>query len=245
MSTDGLAAATESAKAAFPNPARAFSSSSPGAVGLLLIAPSGALARVLCSLVEPLGHPYQVEQQVTPGGTVRADGFTLCATQGMSDGIEFVRALSAKGTSSRLCVMTEDPTEETGAAILHAGADLWLPLRLSPVLARAFLLAAIRRAGARQLSHVSLDPDRHTIQVSDWSAKLTYSQYKIVEYLMTHSQRWVPEHELRERALNKHRSSDSLVRVHIRSIRRALGPHGACLRSTPRVGYRLRFLDPP
>jgi DNA-binding response OmpR family regulator len=213
----------------------------PGEPEMLLTARSEPLVHSLCSLVEPLGYPFRVERYGGPtrGPVWRAGAAVLCAAHGIADGIELVRELSARGPAAKLWILTEDPTEETGSALLHAGSDLWLPLRLSPTLVRAFLIAATRRAGSWGREQVLLNSHDCTVSLLDWTAKFTHSQFRIVEYLLCQRERWVPEHELRERALDKRGSSDSLVRVYIRSIRRALGPHQGCLRSAPRLGYRL------
>lgn len=212
---------------------------------LLLLAAGETLTQRLRALVAPLGYRTRMGCEPSPKiqrRQAQSGSLALCAAPGLTEGLAFLRELSSRAATRSICILTEDHCAETGSALLNAGADLWLPIHMAPQLLRAFVVATARRLKMRESSHGAIDGRAHAVSLRDWTARLTQTEFKVFEYLCAHSHRWVPEPELRKLALNKgYHSSDSLVRVHIRGIRRALGPHRECLRSTRQLGYRISF----
>jgi DNA-binding response OmpR family regulator len=147
---------------------------------------------------------------------------------------------------------------EVGAALLNAGADFWLPFDAEPQLIASVVYAAKRRdatqaapsswrttaPGERPESQqeslgFALEPTRQTIRIGSHSAQLRGAEFRICQYLLLHRERWVLDAELRSAVLHTGtHSSESLVRVHVHQIRRALGHYHRCLMSRRRLGYR-------
>lgn len=174
-----------------------------------------------------------------------------------SDGLRILQYLCAKGQHEFVLLISAQRAPEVGVALLNAGADFWLPSDAEPQLIASLVHAARRRAlsagelsgrrapafgeprASRQESlDVVLEPARLTIRIRDHSARLRGAEFKICQYLIQHRGRWVADAELRVVLNPLARSSNSLVRVHMHQIRRALGPYRSCLQSKRLLGYR-------
>lgn len=135
--------------------------------------------------------------------------------------------------------LSVDPSIESAISLLRAGADNWLPINSHPSLTRAAIAAALRRNGLGLGTNFSIDRDAHMLTIGNRRVRLRKATFRVCEYLIQHSERWISEHELRHEALGLGpQRSESLVRVHVRHIRIALGEYGSCLQSRRLVGYR-------
>lgn len=138
-------------------------------------------------------------------------------------------------------VLSPEAKTDSGPSLLTAGADLWLPSTTEPLLLQASIAAIMRRL--HKLWHadttVALDHETSTVRIGHHSATLRRTPYRICQYLVSNRGRWISERELlREVLAMNHERRTSLVRVHVRYIRRALGIYGSCISSKRNVGYR-------
>jgi DNA-binding response OmpR family regulator len=168
----------------------------------------------------------------------------LLLCDGAPDGLEKVRRVRRASPGSTLCVLSAEACSEAATDLLGAGADIWLPLAMDKKLILAFVQAAVRRV-SRDLTTRSLTPPTPsvagTVHVCGHPVRLRAAESRILQYLMGNQGRWVGEAELRQRVLHVGaHSSDSLVRVHVSNIRKALGENQACILSRRRLGYRFQ-----
>lgn len=88
---------------------------------------------------------------------------------------------------------------------------------------------------------VFLDTERGILSLGGIPVILTRTQFYILAYLVTHSERWITAAELIEQVLGTHHEPDTaLIRVHIHNIRRRLGGAARYLLADRRYwrGYR-------
>jgi DNA-binding response OmpR family regulator len=141
-----------------------------------------------------------------------------------------------------ICAMSTSTETEVATALLHAGADLWLPTGMDRRLIGAFLAAQLRSKGrpaAGNTGLISFDRERGTLRIGNQLVSLRGAEFRLCEYLATHKERWIPASELRQNALGMGAfCSDSLVRVHVSNLRKALGTRQDWIQSRRRVGYR-------
>jgi DNA-binding response OmpR family regulator len=174
----------------------------------------------------------------------------------LSDGLRILEFLLLNGNHEFVLLLSAQREPEVGVALLNAGADFWLPGDTEPQLIASIVHAARRRglsaaelpsrpppavsepcAPRQELPDVVIEPMRLTIRIGDHAARLRSTEFKICQYLIQHRERWVPDPELRALLTAAH-SSNSLVRVHMHQIRRALGRYRSCLQSKRLLGYR-------
>jgi DNA-binding response OmpR family regulator len=127
------------------------------------------------------------------------------------------------------------------ADALEIGADLSLPLSCPDRLLDAALNALTRRLCAdwSPTEQVHLSAENATVRINGQIFPMRRTEYRIFEYLVTNRGRWISERELLQTVLEiRHDRETSLIRVHVRHIRRALREQAACLVSRRGNGYR-------
>ena len=118
------------------------------------------------------------------------------------------------------------------------------------------IVSAGRRRGASPRSSAELrdikplkspglriEPDSQTVQLGARKVRLTRSELRVFAYLARHRGKWVASNRLRRDVLGEAPDQDSdspLLRVHIRNIRKKLGPAASKLVSKRRQGFMLR-----
>lgn len=114
------------------------------------------------------------------------------------------------------------------------------PQRRSPPprrVPRVAQVKAVKSAGLR------VEPETQTVRLGTRTVRLTRSELRVFAYLAERRGKWVPSDRLRRDVLGEVPApgSDSpLLRVHIRNIRKKLGPAAGKLVSKRRQGFMLR-----
>jgi two-component system phosphate regulon response regulator PhoB len=168
----------------------------------------------------------------------------------MVDGLEICRRLRADpATRNMMVLMLTAKTEETDQVVgFSVGTDDYVgkPFSVKVLLER--IRALLRRRDGNQndgnvlvSQGVMIDRERHRVTVEEKPLDLTPSEFGLMEALVRQPGRVFSRAELIESALG----GDSLVLertidVHIRSLRKKLGPHAVLVETVRGIGYRFR-----
>ena len=163
------------------------------------------------------------------------------------NGLEICRRLRADDRTGGvpLLLLAGREDEEARAAALAAGADGCVGRSAGgPTLLRrvqALLLGGGAAAPDGVLRHgdVQLDRVRRRTFVGDREARLTPTEFRLLECLMRAPGRAFTRLELVEAAVTHGDSSERVVDVHIKTLRKKLGRPGL-VEAVRGVGYRLR-----
>ncbi|MGN6545322.1 MAG: response regulator [Aureliella sp.] len=169
------------------------------------------------------------------------------------DGIEVCRQLRA-ATETRNCViiMLTAKSEEVDQLVgFSVGADDYVlkPFSVRVLLERIRALRRRRDAAQRlddeviSSDRITIDRRRHRVTVDDQQVDLTRSEFRLLETLVRQPGRAFDRSELIDAALGE----DTLVLertidVHIRALRKKLGPLADSIETVRGVGYRFREL---
>jgi DNA-binding response OmpR family regulator len=210
---------------------------------LLLMAQHPLEMDWLRALATDLGRTFQVVNGWTaPPWAVHADDLVILVLCPMGMGPQLVGAIRQQQPQVTICALSHSGSSEDAAVVLAAGADLWLPTSMDRRLIMAFVEAQLRRKARASIGSenpVAFDREHGTLRVGQQIVSLRAAEFRVCEYLAAHAHRWVAAVELRQHALGIGAfSSDSLVRVHVSNLRKALGPRQDWIQSRRRLGYR-------
>ena len=166
------------------------------------------------------------------------------------DGLEICRRLRADPvTRDILVLMLTAKTEETDEVVgFSVGTDDYVAKPFSVKVLLERIRALLRRRdgssanGSVLVSQgVMVDRERHRVTVEEKPLDLTPSEFGLLEALLRQPGRVFSRSELIDAALG----GDSLVLertidVHIRSLRKKLGPHAILVETVRGIGYRFR-----
>jgi DNA-binding response OmpR family regulator len=168
----------------------------------------------------------------------------------MIDGLEICRRLRADPvTRNTLVLMLTAKSEETDEVVgFSVGADDYVakPFSVKVLLERIRALlrrrdSAVGDASVVVSQGVMVDRERHRVTVDEKLLDLTPSEFGLLESLVRQPGRVFSRSELIDSALG----GDSLVLertidVHVRSLRKKLGPHAVLVETVRGIGYRFR-----
>lgn len=168
----------------------------------------------------------------------------------MVDGLEICRRLRADpATRNILVLMLTAKSEETDEVVgFSVGTDDYVAKPFSVKVLLERIRALLRRrdgngvAGNVVVSQgVLIDRERHRVTVDETLLDLTPSEFGLLEALVRQPGRVFSRSELIDADLG----GDSLVLertidVHIRSLRKQLGPHAVLVETVRGIGYRFR-----
>ena len=147
-----------------------------------------------------------------------------------------------------LTARSEEPDRVAG---LDSGADDYIvkPFSTKELLAR--IRAVLRRrapeqsGGRIQMNQLILDSDTHRVTFQDRPLKLGPTEFKLLQYLMTHKERVHSRGQLLDRVWGDHVFiEERTVDVHVKRLREALGVAGAMVETVRGAGYRLTEMVP-
>ncbi len=165
------------------------------------------------------------------------------------DGLEVCRRLRADPAQRDVPVvmLTARSEERDHVAGLAIGADDYVtkPFSVRILLERIRALLRRRRESAEpgdvlQSQGVVLDRCRHTVTVNGTFVELTRSEFALLEVLIRQPGRAFTRGELIDSGLGDVLVLERTIDVHIRAIRRKLGPAAALIETVRGVGYRFR-----
>lgn len=167
------------------------------------------------------------------------------------DGTEVCRRLRAKPeTASALIIMLTAKTEEADQLIgFSVGADDYVTKPFSVRVLLERIKALERRKATREeddsdtvsRAGITLDRRRYRVTVNDVPVELTKSEFRLLDTLIRQPGRAFERSELIDSALGE----DTLVLertidVHIRALRKKIGPEADAIETVRGVGYRFR-----
>jgi two-component system phosphate regulon response regulator PhoB len=147
-------------------------------------------------------------------------------------------------------MLTARGDEVDRVAGLDAGADDYIvkPFSTKELLAR--IRAVLRRrspeqsAGRIQMGQLLLDSDTHRVSFQDQPLKLGPTEFKLLQYFMTHKERVHSRGQLLDRVWGDHVFiEERTVDVHVKRLREALGAAGSMVETVRGAGYRFTALS--
>lgn len=149
-----------------------------------------------------------------------------------------------------IIMLTAKSTETDVIVGLELGADDYITKPFSPKEVVARIRAILRRLEERRpldaikelkFKGLAMDLSRHEVKVDDRESKLTTTEFKILQCLMSRPGHVFSRDELIEFALGKNISVvDRTIDVHMTNLRKKIGSYGALIESIRAVGYRLK-----
>lgn len=165
-------------------------------------------------------------------------------------GLELIRRLRASGHDFPILVLTARTDWKDKVEGLEAGADDYLtkPFHNEELLAR--VNALMRRAAGHARPEVHLGPltmdlSTQRVAMQGHEIELTTFEYKVLQYLVMHTDRVVTKTELTEHIYEEDAERDSnVIEVFIGRLRRKLDPEGLFnpIETLRGRGYRLALL---
>jgi DNA-binding response OmpR family regulator len=167
---------------------------------------------------------------------------------GSRDGLELCRELRARGTKSKILMLTARDTVENKIEGLDAGADDYLvkPFSFRELLAR--LRALLRRTeveepGPIEVGGVSYDPDSREVVREGERVRLTAREGALFELLLRRRGKVVSRSEIQARIWDDSFDlSTNIIDVYINALRKKLdsGDREKLIQTVRGVGYRVR-----
>jgi two-component system phosphate regulon response regulator PhoB len=147
-------------------------------------------------------------------------------------------------------IMMTAKSEESDVVVgLHIGADDYVtkPFSLSVLVAR--VAAVLRRTvvsrkagkGPLTIGPITVDADRHLVQVDGEAVTLTLTEFRLLTALMAARGRVLARNQLIDQAMGIHAIvTDRTIDVHLTALRRKLGKARSYLETVRGIGYRMR-----
>ena len=169
------------------------------------------------------------------------------------NGIEFARILR-RGERTRLVpiIMLTARTQETDkVAGLEIGADDYITKPFSPRELVARINAVLRRLIPEasdevvEIDGLRLDPVNHRVTAGDKEIELGPTEYRLLHFMMTHTERVYSRSQLLDRVWGDHVFvEERTVDVHIRRLRKALQLAGKeeWIQTVRGAGYRFSVI---
>jgi DNA-binding response OmpR family regulator len=162
------------------------------------------------------------------------------------DGLSVCRALRSRKVRVPLIVITALGALDEKIQGLDAGADDYIvkPFAFGELAAR--LRSVLRRESESRSSRlcaadICLDVQTRQVWRGDEVVELTATEFKLLEYFLTHPGMVLTRSQLEERVwTNDFDINSNVVDVYMRRLRRKLDPDGNILETVRGMGYRLR-----
>lgn len=164
-----------------------------------------------------------------------------------TSGIEIIRKARKAGRSYPILILTARDGWQSKVEGLEAGADDYLvkPFHKEELIART--RALLRRSGGwaqpkLESGPIVLDASAKTVTVEGQAVELTSFEYRVLEYLLTHSGKVISKTELAEHLYTEDEERDSnVIEVFIKRLRTKLDPEGTLSPITTLRGQGYRW----
>lgn len=164
-------------------------------------------------------------------------------------GIDFARRLKKDEHTQKvpIIMLTARVGEDDKIRGLEVGADDYVIKPFSPRELEARIKAVMRRVAAPSeeltvvVDDLRLDPDSHRVTVSGEALSMGPTEFRLLQFFMTNPERVFSRSQLLDRVWGDHAEvEERTVDVHIRRLRKALGPHryDQFIQTVRGVGYR-------
>ncbi|MGA8100550.1 MAG: response regulator transcription factor [Candidatus Acidiferrales bacterium] len=215
---------------------------------VLVVEDEGFLARQLTAALRRAGyavdHAADGERADLLGHDERYDAVVLDLGLPKVDGLTLLRRWREAGQAMPVLILTARGSWHEKVQGIDGGADDYMakPFRMEELLAR--LRALIRRSSGQSKPELRcgplvLDPRSGKVTLEGAEVKLTGHEFRVLSYLMHHSQRLVSQSELTEHIYSQDFDRDSnTVEVFIARLRRKLGSD--FIETVRSLGYRMK-----
>ena len=167
------------------------------------------------------------------------------------DGLDVCRRLRAVDSTRDLpVIMVTARGEESDVVLgLGVGADDYIHKPFSPRELIARIRAVLRRGGVRERDPerkivrgpLAIDPVKHRIDVEGRRLEFTPTEFRLLHFLASYPGRVFTRGQLVDRAIGDRAVViDRNIDVHIRAVRKKLGPHRDLIETVRGIGYRFR-----
>ncbi|MBR4905245.1 MAG: response regulator transcription factor [Clostridia bacterium] len=162
------------------------------------------------------------------------------------DGMTVLRCLRADAATQAIPIImvTAKTSEADKVRGLDSGADDYLtkPFGVMELVSRckALLRRAHRKSAVLAFESIELDDDRHRVTVDGHETELTFKEYGLLKFLLENSGTPVTRDRLMEAVWGFAFTGETrTVDMHIKTLRKKLGPAGALIETVRNVGYRI------
>jgi two-component system phosphate regulon response regulator PhoB len=221
---------------------------------VLIVEDDRALADVLAYNLKQAGYDTLLSRDGQDGLTQAElrlpDLVVLDLMLPVVDGLEVCRRLRANpATRGMLILMLTAKSEETDQVVgFSVGADDYVTKPFSVKVLLERVRALIRRTQAESderdiavCRSVRIDRRRHEATIDGEPLELTLSEFRLLEALVRQPGRAFSRTELIDSALGDDALvQDRTIDVHIRSLRKKMGPHAELIETVRGIGYRFR-----
>ncbi|MCC8161041.1 MAG: response regulator transcription factor [Oscillospiraceae bacterium] len=163
------------------------------------------------------------------------------------DGIQILKDIRKNDATKNLPVIliTAKGMESDKVKGFEHGADDYVtkPFGVMELISR--IKAVLRRsnaAGADIIDYkgITLNNQSRSVKVDGEDVTITFKEFELLKYLMTHKGTVVPREVLLEKIWGYHFEGESrTLDVHIGSLRHKLGAKGKCIETIRNVGYKI------
>jgi len=215
---------------------------------VLVVEDEVSLAKQLIAALQRAGyavdHAANGARADLLGRDERYDAVVLDLGLPQVDGLTLLRRWREAGEAMPVLVLTARGSWHEKVFGIDSGADDYMakPFRMEELLAR--LRALIRRSSGQvhpelHCGPLVLDPRSGKVTLEGADVKLTSHEFRVLSYLMHHSDRVVSQGELTEHIYAQSFDRDSnTVEVFIARLRRKLG--SSFIETTRGLGYRMK-----
>ena len=162
------------------------------------------------------------------------------------DGMTVMKRLRADAATQAvpIIMVTAKTSEADKVRGLDSGADDYLtkPFGIMELVSRckALLRRAHRKSAVLAFESIELDDDRHRVTVDGQETELTFKEYGLLKFLLENSGTPVTRDRLMEAVWGFAFTGETrTVDMHIKTLRKKLGPAGALIETIRNVGYRI------
>jgi DNA-binding response OmpR family regulator len=172
------------------------------------------------------------------------------------DGLEVCRRLRAdQSTASTAVIMVSAKGEESDVVLgLGLGADDYIakPFKPNELLARVRAVLRRTREEARApddkrtlvIGALRIDPTKHKVTLNDAELPMTATEFRILHYLASRPGRVFTRDQILTASMGPNTMVlERNIDVHVRSIRKKLGPQRRLIETVRAIGYR--FAEAP
>ena len=220
---------------------------------ILIVEDEPAIAELITLTLRRSGHQTvhaeSVERAITLVDQAMPDLALIDWMLPGASGVELVKKLrSDKRTKTIPIIMLTAKSEEADKLMgLETGADDYVTKPFSPKELVARIKAVLRRRAPQltedivETNGLRLDPTTHRITVNDTPIQMGPSEYKLLHFFMTHTERVHTRSQLLDHVWGDHVFvEERTVDVHIRRLRQALeaSGHDAYIQTVRGTGYR-------
>ena len=220
---------------------------------ILIVEDEPAIAELITLTLRRSGHQTvhaeSVERAVTLVDQAMPDLALIDWMLPGASGVELVKKLRGnKRTKTIPIIMLTAKSEEADKLMgLETGADDYVTKPFSPKELVARIKAVLRRRSPQltedivETNGLRLDPATHRITVNDTPIQMGPSEFKLLHFFMTHTERVHTRSQLLDHVWGDHVFvEERTVDVHIRRLRQALeaSGHDAYIQTVRGTGYR-------